>query len=63
MYYWQTIKQYIVVHDGIDREHKFCDVVIVKLPHVIFILFATYFEDCNIIPFFLFLTGLFAWTI
>jgi hypothetical protein len=38
-----------VVHNEIDREHKSCDVVIVKLPYMsLFILLAAYFSDSNI---------------
>jgi hypothetical protein len=53
-----------VVHNRIDREHKSCDVVIVKLPYMsLFILFTASFADSNIIPFFSFLTVCFKWTI
>jgi hypothetical protein len=44
-------KNTFVVHDGIDKEQKFCDVVNVKLPFMsLFILYATSFEDSNIVP-------------
>jgi hypothetical protein len=48
-----------VVHSRIDREHKSCDVVIVKLPYMsLFILLATSFEDSNIITIFSFFNRL-----
>jgi hypothetical protein len=53
-----------VVHNRIDREHKSCDVVRVKLPYMsLFILLAVSFADGNIVPFFSFLTVCFQCTI
>jgi hypothetical protein len=52
-----------VVHNRIDKEHKSCDVVIVKLPYMsLLILFGDSFADNNIIPFFTFLTVCFKGT-
>jgi hypothetical protein len=44
-----------LVHNGIERGHKMCDIVIVKLTYMsIFIIIATSFEDSNMFPFFVF---------
>jgi hypothetical protein len=49
----RTYNTAFVVHGGILREQMSCDTVIVKLTYMSrFIIFATNFEDSNMIPFF-----------